>query len=147
MMADKTKSYDPFFWKDPVYLKGTRERLGVSQQELARESGITRAVIANLESGRSGLHSVDDALSIYRALATRERIGGSSSVQAQSSARNSATKAVLGLLRLTRKSHQERLATIDQKLKQLQREREATQLWLQDVESEEKALLAKDKET
>jgi DNA-binding XRE family transcriptional regulator len=130
-MAKKTKSPDPYFWQKPAYLKGLRERLLLSQGGLAKESGVTRSVIANYESGRSYLSSVDDALAMYRALELRER--------AQKVGQDAAA-AVLRLLEIKREGLEGQLRGVEGERYRLEMKQKAAQSWLADVKSEARAL-------
>jgi len=58
-------------WCDADFLKGIREANGLSQSDLSERSGVSRAFIANVESGRRSLNPVD-GLKIYGALVVAE---------------------------------------------------------------------------
>jgi transcriptional regulator with XRE-family HTH domain len=46
----------PLKWyEDPKVFRETRKKLGLTQERLAKKSGVDRTVIANIESGRRGL--------------------------------------------------------------------------------------------
>ena len=111
-------------------LKGVRERFGMSQESLSKESGVTRSVIANIESGRSSV-SVEDTIRMYRVLELRERAKGGG---------DEVATMLLGFLKLVRGSYERNLVFIDGKLQSLQKEREAYEGWLADVKSEEKQI-------
>jgi transcriptional regulator with XRE-family HTH domain len=119
--------YGSYFWKDPAFLKQIREGLGKTQEQLASESGLTQSVIANYESGRSNLSSVDNALAIYRALSATESFRQES---------GNATKAYRALLEIQVYSHQEYLFRVEQEIESLQRKRAAYAGWLAEFEAE-----------
>src|SRR5262249_6933865 len=56
------------FW-DNALLQRTRQQIGVSQSALSQKSGVTRAIISDLESGRTRISS-DDALRLWGALSS-----------------------------------------------------------------------------
>jgi transcriptional regulator with XRE-family HTH domain len=58
-------------WCDPDFLRGIRESLEISQAQLSERSGVSRALIANVEAGRHHLSAVD-GLKMYGALAVME---------------------------------------------------------------------------
>jgi transcriptional regulator with XRE-family HTH domain len=62
-------------WNEAGTLKKIREALGVSQVDLSRKSGVSRASIANFESDRHKLSTADLA-TIYDALAIVEASRG-----------------------------------------------------------------------
>ena len=137
-MAKNPKSYEPFFWRDPAYLKKFREGLDISQEALARESGVTRGVIANYETGVTNLSSVDTALKLYRVLAAKER----TQVSNLSSLRDApqiggALKAVLALLALEKESAKREIAEIGRQAEMLQRKMAAVKARRTDIETEE----------
>jgi transcriptional regulator with XRE-family HTH domain len=52
-------------------LRVQRERLGLSQEELARRSGLSRVYITNLESRRKGNPTLDKLVFLARGLGLR----------------------------------------------------------------------------
>jgi transcriptional regulator with XRE-family HTH domain len=121
----------------PGKLGRVRKRLGLSQETLARESGVTRSVIANYESGRTPkMTTFEDLLNIYRVLKVKERAFNES----QEEKNTEAAEALLGLLWLKRESSRVQLAEIDGKLEALRRKREAAKRSMAEVKSEAKQL-------
>lgn len=57
----------PAYWEKPGYFKRLRKEVGLSQHELARATGISRSVIANYETGVTGV-STRDSFKICEAL-------------------------------------------------------------------------------
>lgn len=49
-------------------IKEIRQKQGMSQQELSEKSGVSRAIISNLESGKTEQTTVRTLLKIARAL-------------------------------------------------------------------------------
>jgi transcriptional regulator with XRE-family HTH domain len=78
-------------WNEAGTLKKIREALGVSQVDLSRKSGVSRASIANFESDRYKLSTADLA-AIYDALAAVEVSRG---IQQPN---NEAAKLLVGVL-------------------------------------------------
>jgi DNA-binding XRE family transcriptional regulator len=136
-MTPKPKLPEPMRWKDPAYLKRVREGVGLSQANLAKESGLSRSVIANIESGRTILTSVDDALLIYRSLASIQELRALLDVYAMQQARHDAIAAVVELLQIKKAGYPGRIAELGRHIKQLEREATAYKGWLADVETEE----------
>jgi transcriptional regulator with XRE-family HTH domain len=131
--------YDPYFWKDPAFLKRVREGLGKSQEALANESGLSRSVIANYESGRTNLSSLDDALAIYRPLQAMEALGVvylASLKHAGPQEPGGATRAMRALLDLQIQSRRQSLLQLEKKIEALQAAREETTRWLSKDEAE-----------
>ena len=132
--------YSPYFWKDPAFLKRVREGLGKSQEDLATESGLSRSVIANYETGRTNLSSLDDAIAIYRPLqameALRVRTLASLRQQAGPLEPEGATRAMRALLDLQIQSRREYLLQVERQIETLQAKREAATRWLAESEAE-----------
>ncbi len=128
-MAVKSSPGEENFWQDPAYLKGIRESFHppLSQQDLARKSGVTRAVIANCETGVTPL-SPENALVIYMIL---EAFGSAE-----------AGRAILAIHGTLKKSIRGELARIEVELGLLEKRREAAKARLAEIESDEKRLHA-----
>lgn len=110
-MGSKTKLSAENFWQAPAYLKAIRESFDppLSQHELARQSGVTRAVIANRETGVTPL-TPKNALAIYMIL---EALGSKQAGRA-----NRAIEAVL------KRAAQRELAAVEVELSALQKRRQ-----------------------
>jgi transcriptional regulator with XRE-family HTH domain len=115
-----------FFWQAPEYLKAAREKLSLSQQDLAKNSGITRSIIADVESGRTYFSSVQHALKLYMAL---EALGSAE-----------ARRALLSIIALVRESAEQELNGIELEMAQLHKRRDARIAQLKEINSEEKRL-------
>ena len=127
MIAHKSKRRDSgLFWKAPEYLKATREKLSLSQQDLAKNSGITRSIIADIESGRTLFSSVQHALRLYTTL---EALGSAE-----------AKRALLSVIALVRESTEDELNSIELEMALLRKRRYARIAQLKEIDSEEKRL-------
>ncbi len=67
-MRRQRKSEKLAFWQAPDYLRDVRESLGFSQQDLSKLSGVSRAIISDIESGRTPFTDVKHALVLYMIL-------------------------------------------------------------------------------
>lgn len=107
-MAHKTKA-GAAYWQIPSFLKGIRQSFQptLSQEELARKSGVSRSVIADYETGRAALNSVDNALKLYMIL---EAFGS-----------KEAGRAVRAIEAVLKKAKQRELAVVDVELSALQK--------------------------
>jgi predicted transcriptional regulator len=127
LIAHKSKRRDSgLFWKAPEYLKATREKLSLSQQDLAKNSGITRSIIADIESGRTLFSSVQHALRLYTTL---EALGSAE-----------AKRALLSVIALVRESTEDELNSIELEMALLRKRRYARIAQLKEIDSEEKRL-------
>ena len=119
----------------PAALKSFRELCGISQDQLAKESGVSRSIIANYESERTtgdGI-SIDNLLNIYRALNVREQA-------TRSINGTSIREALMGLLWTQRLFVNKRLREIDGQIDILKKKRERELRLFADTENEEKQL-------
>lgn len=57
------------WWEDPNELKVARKRIGITQFALAKLSGVNRAIIASIESGRQVLKLDAGGAELWGALA------------------------------------------------------------------------------
>jgi transcriptional regulator with XRE-family HTH domain len=114
------------FWQAPEYLKAAREKLSLSQHDLAKNSGITRSVIADIESGRTLFSSVQHALRLYTTL---EALGNAE-----------AGRALLSIIALVRESAEDELNGIELEMALLRRRRDARIAQLKEINLEEKRL-------
>jgi transcriptional regulator with XRE-family HTH domain len=114
------------FWQAPEYLKAAREKLSLSQHDLAKNSGITRSVIADIESGRTLFSSVQHALRLYTTL---EALGSAE-----------AGRALLSIIALVRESAEQELNGIELEMALLRRRRDARIAQLKEINLEEKRL-------
>lgn len=107
-MISKTKPSAENFWRVPAYLKGIRESFDppLSQHELARKSGVTRAVIANCETGVTPL-TPKNGLVIYMIL---EAFGS-----------KEAGRAVRAINAVLKRAKQRELAVVEAELSVLQK--------------------------
>lgn len=124
-MAPKTNLNRENFWQDPAYLRVIREsfRPRLSQKELARKSGVTRAVIANCETGVTPL-TPHNGLVIYMIL---EAYGS-----------EEARKAVRAIDAVLKKDAQRKLAVVEAELTALQKRRQQLLEQIAEIESEQK---------
>jgi transcriptional regulator with XRE-family HTH domain len=123
------------FWQVPDYLRGIRESFGYSQQELSKLSGVSRAVISDIESGRTPFTDVEHALKLYMILdgagsndARRARLAVDEILKASIHRELAMVDREIGLLQKRRKSLVDRLAEIDTTtdfLQEIRRENEA----------------------
>ena len=114
------------FWQAPEYLKAARENLSLSQQDLAKNSGITRSIIADIESGRTYFSSVQHALRLYTTL---EALGSAE-----------ARRALLSVIAFVRESAEDELTGIELEMDLLRKRRDARIAQLKEIDSEEKRL-------
>jgi transcriptional regulator with XRE-family HTH domain len=114
------------FWRAPEYLKAARESLSLSQQDLAKNSGITRSIIADIESGRTLFSSIQHALMLYRTL---DALGSAE-----------ARRALLSVIALVRESTENELNGIELEMALLHKRRDARIAQLKEIDSEEKRL-------
>jgi transcriptional regulator with XRE-family HTH domain len=114
------------FWQAPEYLKAAREKLSLSQQDLAKNSGISRSIIADIESGRTFFSSVQHALRLYTTLDT---LGSAE-----------ARPALLSVIALVRESAEDELNGIELEMALLRKRRDARIAQLKEIDSEEKRL-------
>ena len=114
------------FWQAPQYLKAARENLSLSQQDLAKNSGITRSIIADIESARTYFSSVQHALRLYTTL---EALGSAE-----------ARRALLSAIALVRESAEQELNGIELEMALLHKRRDASIRQLKEIDSEEKRL-------
>jgi predicted transcriptional regulator len=114
------------FWQAPEYLKSAREELSLSQQDLAKNSGITRSIIADIESGRTYFSSVQHALSLYTTL---EALGSAE-----------ARRALQSVIALVRESAEDELNGIELEMALLLKRRDARIAQLKEIDSKEKRL-------
>ncbi len=136
-------------------LEEVRERVGLSQRALAKESGISRDLIANYETGRTskdfGRRGLDleQGLKIWRVLEVKERGLASGSLKkysaANSAAKYSAFDYLFGLLWLAKEVARKKLSEIDAQIANLQRKRDSATRQAGEIESEYQAI-KKDRE-
>jgi transcriptional regulator with XRE-family HTH domain len=125
---------EPTHLPGPAALKPIRENLGLSQEQLAKESGVSRSVIANYESGRTKLNGVSDALKLYRALEIKER------ARKDKLKTPTAADLLAGLLWLQKLEAAQQVAEIDSKIEALQRDRDRLARQTAEIEAEEARL-------
>jgi transcriptional regulator with XRE-family HTH domain len=127
LIAHKSKGRGSgLFWQAPEYLKATREKLSLSQQDLAKNSGITRSIIADIESGRTLFSSVQHALRLYTTL---EALGSAE-----------ARLALQSIIALVREATEQELNGIELEMDLLRKRRDARIAQLKKINSEEKRL-------
>jgi predicted transcriptional regulator len=114
------------FWQAPQYLKAAREKLSLSQHDLAKNSGISRSIIADIESGRTYFSSVQHALRLYTTL---EALGGAE-----------ARLALQSIIALVREATEQELSGIELEMAVLHKRRDARIAQLKEIDSEEKRL-------
>ncbi len=114
------------FWQAPEYLKAIREKLSLSQQDLAKNSGISRSIIADIESGRTYFSSVDHALRLYTTL---EALGSAE-----------ARRALRSVIAFVREATEDELNSIELEMALLRKRRDARIAQLKEIDSEEKRL-------
>jgi transcriptional regulator with XRE-family HTH domain len=119
-MAKKSKAWA--ICQTPGWLKRVREECGISQQALSKGASVSRSVIANYESGRTTLDSLEHAWLLCAALSA---LG---SKEARDAARE--------LLQALRKTSQREIASLEGHIVLLQRKLAEEKDWLADVESE-----------
>jgi transcriptional regulator with XRE-family HTH domain len=119
-------------WDPLGHLPVFRQRHGLSQNQLAKESGVSVSVIANYESSRTSNLSFENLLKIYRAIEIRER--------ATQGAKPHALKYVLSLLLLKKQQIEHDKWTLHAQSVNIQRQYEATDRELTAVTTEEKQL-------
>jgi transcriptional regulator with XRE-family HTH domain len=119
-MRRQRKSEKLAFWQAPDYLRDVRESLGFSQQELSRFSGVSRAVISDIESGRTPFTDVEHALKLYMILdgagsndARRARLAVDEILKASIRRELAMVDREIDLSQKRRKSLVDRLAEID----------------------------------
>jgi transcriptional regulator with XRE-family HTH domain len=127
LIAHKSKGRGRgLFWRAPEYLKAAREKLSLSQQDLAKNSGITRSIIADIESGRTLFSSVQHALRLYTTL---EALGSAE-----------ARRALLSVIALVRESAEQELNGVELEMDLLRKRRDVRIAQLKEIDSEEKRL-------
>ncbi len=127
MIGHKSKGRGSgLFWQAPEYLKAARENLSLSQQDLAKNSGITRSVIADIESGRTYFSSVQHALRLYTTL---EALGSAE-----------ARRALLSVIALVRESAERELNGIEREMALLRKRRDTRIAQMKEIDFEEKQL-------
>lgn len=107
-------------------MKAAREKLSLSQHDLAKNSGITRSIIADIESGRTLFSSVQHALKLYTTLVA---LGSAE-----------ARPALLSVIALVRESSEDELNSIELEMALLRKRRDARIAQLREINSEEKRL-------
>jgi transcriptional regulator with XRE-family HTH domain len=143
----------------PGAWKEVRERFGLSQPAIAQESGVSRNVIANYESGRTKLQPVEkkltleQALKVWRVLEVKERALNIPQDKLKAELRAAreekseddtytAREYLLGLLWYAKTSYQYRTAEIDGQVNNLKREQEIRRRQVAEIEGEESSLRA-----
>jgi transcriptional regulator with XRE-family HTH domain len=119
-------------WNPLGHLAVFRQRHGLSQNQLAQESGVSVSVIANYESSRTSNLSMENLLKIYRAIEIRER--------AVQGAKPHALKYVLSLLLLKKQQIEIDRMTLRAQSVNIQRQYEAADRELAAVTTEEQEL-------
>jgi transcriptional regulator with XRE-family HTH domain len=114
------------FWRAPEYLKAIRENLSLSQQDLAKNSGTSRSIIADIESGRTLFSSVQHALRLYTTL---EALGSAE-----------ARRALLSIIALVREATEQELNGIELEMALLRKRQDARIVQLKEINSEEMRL-------
>ena len=71
MVTETNVPRKPPWFEDPGELKRVRKKLGLSQSELAMRAGVSREILANIETGRRSL-SGDLRHALWAALAKHE---------------------------------------------------------------------------
>ena len=119
-MRRQRKSEKLAFWQTPDYLRAVRESVGFSQQELSKLSGVSRAIISDLESGRTPFTDMEHALPLYMILegagsddAKRARLAVDEVLKASIRRDLAMVDGEISLLQKRRKSLVDRLAEID----------------------------------
>jgi DNA-binding XRE family transcriptional regulator len=112
--------------------KEVREWIGISQAELARSSGISRAAIADLETGRYKM-SAANGIELYMALA--RAISPASSKE-----REKIRKEAFRLLAFQRELYRKKLIDIEYQAKKLQKQHEAIEVSVAELDSKEAQL-------
>lgn len=125
------------FWAEKEFLKRVREGVGLSQEGLAQATGITRSVIANYESGRSPLSSLEHALKIYMVLVARVPIPVG---KRDPSARADAARAVLAILDIITESCRSSLEQVERDIKSLRGRQKGLRGQLSTAQSEAKRM-------
>jgi transcriptional regulator with XRE-family HTH domain len=132
----------------PGAWKEVRERFGLSQPALAQGSGVSRDVIANYESGRTKLESVEQALKVWRVLEVKERALNipqdklKAELQAavekkREGSKWTAREYLLGLLWFAKESALKRIAEMDGQIDNLRRQQESIKRQVAEIEAEE----------
>ena len=117
----------------PGALQDVREKLGLTQQALAAECGVSRDVVANYENDRTGM-DIESALKVWRVLEVKER---ALVISREKESADSAADFLLGLLWYAKASAHKRLAEIDGQVDNLQRTRESIRHEIAEIETEE----------
>ena len=99
------------FWQAPNYLRKVRESVGYSQHELSKLSGVSRAIISDIESGRTAFTDAGHALKLYMIL--------------EGAGSDDARRARLAVDDILKKLIHRELAIVDRKIDVLQEERKA----------------------
>ena len=120
-MKKKPEKNQTESWHSPAYLRRIRESLGYSQQQLAKLSGVSRTIIADLESGRTYFSSLEHGLKLYMVL--------SASGSAE------ATGSLNEVARLLKHAIESEIAGYDQELYFLNKRREGAVARLAEITS------------
>lgn len=110
-MRRQHKSEKLAYWQAPDYLRAVRESLGFSQQELSKLSGVSRAIISDLESGRTPFTEIEHAVKLYMIL--------------EGAGSDDAKRARLAVDVLLRASVRRELAMVDREIDLLQKRRKS----------------------
>lgn len=112
-----------FICQTPGWLKRVREECGISQELLSKGSSVSRSVIANYESGRTILDSLEHAWELCQALSA---LG---SEEAKDASRE--------LLQALKKTSRREIASLEGQIVLLKKKLAEEKDWLAEVESEE----------
>lgn len=114
-------------------IKAAREWVGISQAKLARMSGISRAAIANVETGRYTV-SAHDSFALHAALA--RAIPSDSPKQ-----REKMAHAAIKLADFQSEGYRRNLIEIDSQIEALSKEREQVKALATDLKAKKEELL------
>jgi transcriptional regulator with XRE-family HTH domain len=115
--------------RSSAFLRETREQAGLTQAGLAKLSGVSRAVISDLESWRTFFSSLDYAQKLYRVL--------------EASGSEAARDALAVVLGLRNESAQREIESCDRDIFFLNKRRKGIAKELAEIKSEEKRLARK----